>query len=306
MAQVVAALSLYEQNLAYAARANIRVALEHALAAQWVVHTYEGEDALIGSMSRLHRNVVRSMRDGGVVIPQKLQADLNHPVGEPQLKIEAVADRFDGGTKSIYGLYRQLTGAVHVSLATLATYIEWRGEDQPPALRLAPELDPDPDQLLALGWSSMLALNAIEGLRSGQPYVAKSAISRPLTSWCPTWDRSTLSRICNTRRRHRSAVRNPSRRHASDVASPWAAEVRNRFALRRNAVISSLKCWKSVLIDHLRSGSFDAGIVTELRLALVIQVTFSPQRVGSSMPAFAGMRLPTLTRDATSLVLGRG
>ena len=88
MAQVVAALSLHKQDLAYAARANIRVALEHALAAQWVVHTYGGEDALIGSMSRLHRNVIQSMRDGGVVIPQRLQADLSHPVGEPQLKIE--------------------------------------------------------------------------------------------------------------------------------------------------------------------------------------------------------------------------
>ncbi|MEV0898133.1 hypothetical protein [Actinoplanes sp. NPDC049802] len=173
MAQVVAALSLHSQGLVYAARANIRVAFEHALAAQWVVHTDQGEEALIGSMSRLHRNVVRGMRDGGAVIPPNLLADLNHPVGEPQLKIEVVAERFDGGTKSIYGLYRGLTGAVHVSLATLATYIEWRGDDQPPALRLAAEPDADPDQLLVLGWSPVLALSAIESLRSGQPYLAK-------------------------------------------------------------------------------------------------------------------------------------
>ncbi|WP_433828528.1 hypothetical protein ACQP2E_04045 [Actinoplanes sp. CA-015351] len=173
MAQVVAALSLHAQGLGYAARANIRVAFEHALAAQWVIHTHEGEEALIGSMSRLHRNVVQGMRDGGVVIPENLQADLNHPVGEPQLKIQAVADRFDGGTKGIYGLYRHLTGAVHVSLATLAAYIDWRGEDHPPALRLAAEPDADPDQLLVLGWSPVLALSAIESLRSGHPYLAK-------------------------------------------------------------------------------------------------------------------------------------
>ena len=63
-----------------------------------MVHTYGGEDALIGSMSRLHRNVVQTMRDGGVVIPQRLQADLNHPVGESQLKIDAVADHLGACT----------------------------------------------------------------------------------------------------------------------------------------------------------------------------------------------------------------
>ena len=31
----------------------------------------------------------------------------------------------------------------------------------------------DPDQLLVLGWSPVLALSAIESLRSGQPYLAK-------------------------------------------------------------------------------------------------------------------------------------
>ena len=172
MAQVAASLTLRDQGLVYAARVNVRVALEHALVAQWVVHTHQGEDALIGSMSRLHRNTVRDLSEGGAVIPPELQADLNHPLGEPQLKVEVIADRFDGGTKSIYGLYRHLTGAVHVSLATLAAYIKWQGEDQNTALRVSAESDADPEQVLALAWSAVLALSAVERLRSGQPYLA--------------------------------------------------------------------------------------------------------------------------------------
>ena len=38
------------------------------------------------------------------------------------------ADRFDGGSKAMYGLYRMLTGAVHVSLTTLVAYVELRAE----------------------------------------------------------------------------------------------------------------------------------------------------------------------------------
>ncbi|MDG9674859.1 hypothetical protein [Micromonospora sp. DH14] len=101
MAQVTAALSLHDQGLVYAARVNARVALEHALAAQWVVHTAGGEDEIIGSMNRIHRNIVQDLQRGGTIIPPQLRGDLQHPPGEPQFDLPAVAREVDGGTQSI-------------------------------------------------------------------------------------------------------------------------------------------------------------------------------------------------------------
>ncbi|MFI7027036.1 hypothetical protein ACIBMZ_30495 [Micromonospora sp. NPDC049900] len=172
MAQVAAAVALHQQGSVYAARVNARVALEHALVAQWVVHNEHGEDQLIGSMNRIHRNMVQDLHQAGVVIPPQMQGDLTHPSGEPQLNFMTIAHSFDDGTRSIYGLYRQMTGAVHVSLATLTTYIEWREDSAVPALRPSAAGERDSEQFLALGLSAVLALSAIERLRSGQPHLA--------------------------------------------------------------------------------------------------------------------------------------
>ena len=85
-------------------------------------------------------------------------------------KIQEIADRFDGGSKAIYGLYRILTGAVHVSLAILIAHIDLRGGDRPPALLRDAKPGTDPDQMLALGWSALLAVSAIESFRKRDPY----------------------------------------------------------------------------------------------------------------------------------------
>jgi hypothetical protein len=170
MNQVAAALTLRGQGLGYVARANARVAFEHALVAQSVVHTHDGEQPLIGSMDKLQRNLLRDIRTGGAVLTPDLQTELDAPFTSPELNVQSIADRFDGGGKEIYGLYRFLTGAVHVSLATLAAYMDVRGEDQPPALHREPKPDLDPDRALALGWSAILAVSAIESFRKGDPY----------------------------------------------------------------------------------------------------------------------------------------
>lgn len=170
MNQIAAAVTLHEHGLGYAARANVRVAFEHALIAQSVVHTHDGEEPLIGSMDKLQRNILRDMRAGGAQLPPQLAAEVDAPFTSPELSFQTIADRFDGGSKAIYGLYRHLTGAVHVSLATIISYMDLRGEDQPPALLRQAKSDDDPDQALALGWSALLAISAIEFFRKGDPY----------------------------------------------------------------------------------------------------------------------------------------
>ena len=48
--------------------------------------------------------------------------------------------------------------------------MELRGEDRPPALLREAKPDADPDQALALGWSAILAVSAIESFREGDPF----------------------------------------------------------------------------------------------------------------------------------------
>jgi hypothetical protein len=156
MNQVAAALTLRDQGFGYVARANARVAFEHALIAQSVVHTHDGEETLIGSMDKVQRNILRDMRTGGAVLTPELQSEIDGSWTSPEAKVQAIADRFDGGSKAIYGQYRMLTGAVHVSLATLDAYMELRGEDWPPVLLRAAKPDIEPDQV----WRSGGALSS--------------------------------------------------------------------------------------------------------------------------------------------------
>jgi hypothetical protein len=170
MNQVAAALALRDQGLGYAGRANTRVAFEHALIAQSVVHTHDGEEPLIAAMEGLQHNIIEDMHQGGVELPGELQAELDAYARRQEAKVFEIAQRFDGGKRQIYGLYRFLTGAVHVSLATVNAYMDLRGDDRPPALLREAKPDADPDQVLALGWSALLAVSAIESFRKGDPF----------------------------------------------------------------------------------------------------------------------------------------
>jgi hypothetical protein len=120
-------------------------------------------------MDKLQRNILRDMRTGGAVLTPELEAEIDSPWTSPETKVQEIADRFDGGSKAIYGLYRMLTGAVHVSLATLVAYMDLHDDDRAPALLREAKAGTDPDQLLALRWSALLSVSAIESLRKGDP-----------------------------------------------------------------------------------------------------------------------------------------
>ncbi|MEV4642759.1 hypothetical protein AB0J80_36000 [Actinoplanes sp. NPDC049548] len=167
MAQTVAALRLYDLGLVYAARANVRVALEHAIVAQSVVHTHGGEDYLIGSMERLHTNILTDLKNSGVEIPARLTPNLVHPPAELQINLQVICRRFDP-TGSFYGLYRNLSSGTHVSLATLRAYVDVDQVDGSVAFRLGEGGEHDAQQDQALGWSPVLALSAIESLRQDE------------------------------------------------------------------------------------------------------------------------------------------
>lgn len=167
--QVEAALVLRERGLAYPAMANVRVAFEHALIAQYVVHTHSGEEKLVGKMRNHLRNMVSDVKTAGVTLPAELATPMDKTGELPST--ENISDQFDGKTKKIYSVYRELTGAVHVSLTTVNAYLDWKGDDAVPGLHLHPKPYEGTYLCLAIGWSAVLALTAIERLRLGHPYL---------------------------------------------------------------------------------------------------------------------------------------
>jgi len=70
--QVRAALILAAKNREYLAVANVRVAYEHAVTAQWVLFTEGAEEKLVGSVNRHSRQVVKAMATHAA-IPEELQ-----------------------------------------------------------------------------------------------------------------------------------------------------------------------------------------------------------------------------------------
>jgi hypothetical protein len=65
--QVYAALMLAEKKREYLAVANVRVAYEHAVTAQWVLFTEGAEENLVGSINRHSRLVVKAMAEHAAI-----------------------------------------------------------------------------------------------------------------------------------------------------------------------------------------------------------------------------------------------
>ena len=135
--QAAAALALREQGLTFPAIANVRVAFEHALVAQWVVLTHGGEGKLVGQVRRHHQKMVDDVQRAGVTLPTQLAEPTAETGTLPSFR--DIADRFDGGTRNIYSVYRDLTGGIHVSLATMTAYLDRKGDGIVPELHLFPK-----------------------------------------------------------------------------------------------------------------------------------------------------------------------
>jgi hypothetical protein len=81
--QVRAALILADKNREYLAVANVRLAYEHAVTAQWVLFTEGAEEKLVGSVNRHSRQVVTAM-GAHAAIPEALQTGYGRD-GDPTM-----------------------------------------------------------------------------------------------------------------------------------------------------------------------------------------------------------------------------
>ncbi|WP_213571508.1 DUF5677 domain-containing protein [Rhodococcus sp. USK13] len=164
--QVEACLTLITTGLVYPAVANVRVAFEHALVAQWVLLTDQGERAFVAATRRSNAAFVKDFAQYAE-IPDDLLADADDPSrdGGNFPSMQSLCDRFDGKTKKIYTVYRSLSGAVHPSASTLARHLEWDASTDNFRLKPRGSTELPTDLAMALGWSAVMAAYVIETLK---------------------------------------------------------------------------------------------------------------------------------------------
>jgi hypothetical protein len=168
MELVAATNLLVEEGFSYAAEPCARAALQHAVTAQWIVLTHDGEREVVAEMKRVHKATVQDF-SASVELPEELLAHAASLVSHqgPARDFWRMCERFSTD-KSLYVMFRRLSDAVHPSLKTMNAHLD--ADDERGVFGIIPRspTTPDPDVLLCMAVSALLALSAVESLRNLQ------------------------------------------------------------------------------------------------------------------------------------------
>jgi hypothetical protein len=170
---VANALSIMDKAPLVAA-SSARVAIEHALTAQWILLTRDGERVVANNMK--HSWMTRSQRFADATgTHDELKPILDRdpiPESERSFTNQMVFDRFDD-TGRFYDLYRDLTQAIHPSYGTITAHIRIEEGGDNSLGHLSPDGNEHRIGSLAtgLGVAAVLALDAFERLRAGSPHL---------------------------------------------------------------------------------------------------------------------------------------
>lgn len=174
------ALGLHQQR-PWVAASSTRVAFEHALAAQWVLLTDDGERELVNWMKGQHHKRAKELADALSRLASEpgasvLSLDEFQPqvlVGEePDASGWSVANacsRF-ADTKLFYDIYRNLSQAEHPSPGLIAAHLAVTPAGVQHNLSAAGALNPSDEVPRALALSALWSLYVLEQLRDGQPH----------------------------------------------------------------------------------------------------------------------------------------
>ena len=171
--QLYVATKVADLKREFLASANVRVAFEHAVTAQWVLYTDDAEQRLIGSMRHQNRRtlkpVLKRAQEQHLDVPAQLITEFGRG-GDPSMptfKDRCIA--LEGNADSLYLLYGSLSAAVHPSIATLSHHLVFDDEGVPRGIIFG-AVEPPPTDMWAVGAISALAAAfTIEALREGQP-----------------------------------------------------------------------------------------------------------------------------------------
>lgn len=182
---VEAAVAL-QSSSPWVAMSFVRIAFEHALTAQWVLWTENGEDLLAQQMAlQDHRRssefvdaVVRAAADApDLAESAALAEEFGEFLGEKPVSDWSVfnlCERFSS-TRLLYGIYRDLSQAVHPSYGLIRAHFDITPPPDVVVGSISPfgaELD-SPELIRGMAVSSLWALYVLELSRAGHPDAAK-------------------------------------------------------------------------------------------------------------------------------------
>jgi hypothetical protein len=158
----------------WVATSSARVAFEHAIAAEWVFHTKNGLVELINCMKSQSHLYAKDIADELRGNPDYDDVDLEALVGErPQSgwSVYNGCGRFSN-SKLFYAIYRNLSQAEHPSQGLLAAHLEVTSNGRL-SLNSAGAQTPCSDLPMALGMSATWAVDVLERLRDGSPFLVE-------------------------------------------------------------------------------------------------------------------------------------
>jgi hypothetical protein len=163
-----------------------RVAFEHALAAQWVLLTKDGDQELINWMDMWQHKRGKALAGALTqLIPDpamsalaltepQLQTLVSDPPDPSKWSVSNACDRFSD-TKLFYDIYRNLSQAEHPSHGLIAAYLGIGPSVGQYEISAAGDLRPSVDVPRVLALSALWSLHVLEQIREGQPHAAAVA-----------------------------------------------------------------------------------------------------------------------------------
>ncbi|MGI8416267.1 MAG: hypothetical protein ACR2P2_08720 [Nakamurella sp.] len=166
---VVVGLDL-SQRLPWIAAEHARIAFEHALTAQWVLLTHEGEQKLhVEFQNEAHKRAKEFHQ--GLGSPSEYAAMVGAEPPKSDWSVWNACARFADSPQLFYDIYRNLSGATHPSNGTVMAYLNITPDAEVTGLNPTGSASPCDETPRALGISALWALDALEELRETQPHV---------------------------------------------------------------------------------------------------------------------------------------
>lgn len=166
---VVTGLDL-SQRLPWIAAEHARIAFEHALTAQWVLLTHDGEQKLLVEFQNEAHKRAKELHKG-LGSPSEYAAIVGAEPPKSDWSVWNACARFADRPQLFYDIYRNLSGAAHPSYGTVMAHLDVTPEAEVTGLNPIGSASPCNETPRALGVSALWALDALEELREAQPHV---------------------------------------------------------------------------------------------------------------------------------------
>lgn len=158
------------ERLPWVAAGHARIAFEHALTAQWVLLTYEGEQKLLVELqNESHKRAKEFHKALGS--PAEYAAMVGAEPPKSEWSVWNACARFADSPQLFYDTYRNLSGAIHPSYGTVMAYLNVTPDAEVTGLNPTGSASACDETPRALSVSALWALDALEELRETRPNV---------------------------------------------------------------------------------------------------------------------------------------